>query len=169
MKKFASFTGEVTNFECVSNSEGERETLTDELTPAMPNEASSGPILQWRKLSGDANNKGAPWRASSNLKQKDQLKPQIRRTKVSRQDTINEEARRSRKRNSVAASSLTKRATDDGKRHVVPTKKAQYTHLVSLAKEEDKRPIVYGSSEDCERKQEVAPLWLQSFGVVEDC
>ena len=133
----------------------------------MPSEASPGPILQWRKLSGDANNKGAPWRGSSN--QKEKLKPQIRRTKVSRQDTINEEARRSRKRNSVAASSSTKRASDDDKRHVVPTKKAHYTHLVSLAKEEDKRPIVYGSSEDCERKQEVAPLWLQSFGVVEDC
>ena len=54
----------------------------------------SEPILQWRKLSGDATNKNidTPWISSRD----DNQRASTQEVKVSRQDSINEEGRRRR-------------------------------------------------------------------------
>ena len=135
---------------------------------------SSTPILQWRKLSGDTKNKGVPWTSTKNNCSKDTQKCSRsgKLLKVSRQDSINAQARLKRKEIETASKkkAVHRDRKSNKKLHIVQSKKSQYTHLVSSqqvkAKDEDAEPIIYKSSK--EERKEVAPLWLQPFTVVDD-
>lgn len=141
--------------------------------------SNEGPILQWRKLTGDASNKGVPWSCTPSLPNNactsaDQ-RTAIRhgKVKVSRQDCINAEARKRRVDAAKQRGALPRRrGGNDRKMHIVQSKRANYSHLVSsqrvMPKQDENRcPILYGSSKAEDRK-EVAPLWLQPFTVIDE-
>ena len=131
----------------------------------------SEPILQWRKLSGDATNKNrdTPWISSRD----DNQRASTQEVKVSRQDSINEEGRR-RRENVAKKTNHSKSSSSEKKTHITQHKKTQYTHLVStserggLAKNDD-RPKVYSSlrREDNDKKQAKTGLWLNEFTVAD--
>mmetsp|Transcript_12026 Transcript_12026/g.25870 ORF Transcript_12026/g.25870 Transcript_12026/m.25870 type:complete len:143 (-) Transcript_12026:326-754(-) len=135
----------------------------------------SEPILQWRKLSGDTGSKiCTPFFSSTQTNESPnessirQLKGKI---KVSKQDTINKEAKLRRKQLGTTNKDLFARR-DNKKLHIVQNKKARFSHLMSsqkvMPKNEDQCPIVYNSPEKEKGRKEVAALWLQPFTVVDD-
>jgi len=129
-----------------------------------------GPILQWRKLSGDTTrNKDTPWISTQVDNQR--ASTQENKVKVSRQDFINEDGKR-RREESTKKTSHSKN-NSERKTHITQHKKAQYTHLVpnergGLAKNDD-MPKVYSSirKEDNDKKQAKTDLWLNEFTVAD--
>lgn len=85
--------------------------------------------------------------------------------KVSKQDCINEVARRKVASQKRKDHNNTTDKEKDRRMHIVQCKKAQYQHLESS--HQDQCPIVYSSGKKQDRK-EVAALWLQPFTVVDD-
>ena len=145
------------------------------------------PILQWRKLTGNisrskdyfgrgfnSNESQASGDEDDNNKKGD-ANSNCNRMRKSRQDCINEEARKSREQRD-AISATTKKVpiniTTD-KMHLVQCKKAQYSNIISHQKgsitlDDDKCPIVYSNSKTGGGKKSKTALWLQPFTVVAD-
>ena len=123
-------------------------------------------LLQWRKLSGDTQR--AHRRSSATYSPTPcSAKISKRQVKVSRQDVIREDAKIRRMRLDNATKKP-RACPKDKKLHVVPTKKAQFSHLTTQ-RDEDKGPIVYDSSSRKEHaREEATALWLQPFTVVDD-
>jgi len=141
----------------------------------MSEEEHFGPILQWRKLSGDTRSKMCTPFFTSTQTHESPNESSIRhvkwKIKVSKQDTINEEAKLRRKQLGTTKKDLST-SRDNKKLHIVQNKKAQFSHLMSsqkvMPKNEDQCPIVYNSLEKEKGRKEVAALWLQPFTVVDD-
>jgi hypothetical protein len=120
------------------------------------------PILQTRRLAGDASRKGECWRVDAvnrkTVKDDDSGMLNVPVPKCS-QDT---RAKVTHKQNQQQQH-LPNR--DRIKLHIVHSKKAQYGHLLSnhgeTARDENRGPIIYKRAE--EGRREVAPLWYHPF------
>eukprot|EP00578_Thalassiosira_sp_NH16_P016320 CAMPEP_0181127354 /NCGR_PEP_ID=MMETSP1071-20121207/28150_1 /TAXON_ID=35127 /ORGANISM="Thalassiosira sp., Strain NH16" /LENGTH=145 /DNA_ID=CAMNT_0023213081 /DNA_START=824 /DNA_END=1258 /DNA_ORIENTATION=+ len=141
----------------------------------MERQRLSEPILQWRKLCGETSLPQKNEKSHRQLKSSNDVR-HAGGIKVSRQDSINREARMRRQQQDHDAIAKNKLANRDKverrKLHIVQTKKAQYPHLLSSqkisAKCEDERPVVYDSVGKEEGRKEVAALWLQPFTIIDD-
>ena len=144
-------------------------------------EDDAAPVLQWRKLTGDASSKGTPWRYLKNNQNNRAARQRARNgeMKISRQDLVNAEAKRRKQSNTMQKkdhiTSNDNNNGNKGKLCIVQSKKARYSHLISSQRimpkqDDDHLPIVYSNSEggDDRDRKEVAALWLQPFTVLDD-
>ena len=113
-----------------------------------------GFILQSRRLTGDVSRKGEEWwkicrQDETNSKRSSSIGVETKSKNCTRDECIPKVHPRPQHK---------ERTGDNQKVFIVPNKKAQYSHLVSQARDDHKSPIIYKRPE--KNRKEVAPLWF---------
>lgn len=119
-------------------------------------------ILQSRRLTGDSSQRGEAWWKICQPHKSNPIIDDVAATNVRTKSTQAQECKRNVQRTPRQAQSYNR-----NKIHIVPSRKTQYSHLISnhgeIARVDNKSPIIYRQTEIAKKEREVVPLWFHPF------